>query len=224
MTATRVQQFDYQTGQPRPRWRGRLHAWSVAAWIPASVLLLLRASSGSAWIALSIYAASVLAVFAVSACYHRLTVTAESQRKMARVDHSMIFIQIAGTYTPVCVLALPRAWGISLLAVVWGLAAVGISMKVFGTRRLWYWANAMYGVVGCVAFVALPVVYRSLGPLAFVACLGGGVAYGVGAVIFYKRYGNKFPLTFGYHEYWHLFTVLGALAHYLMVWQIVGAA
>lgn len=221
---TAVRQFDFQTGVPRPAWRGRLHSWAVAFWIPASILLLLRATSGAAWVALSIYAVSVLAVFSVSAWYHRRSVTAESQRRMARVDHSMIFVQIAGTYTPVCLLALPTAWGISLLSVVWGLALVGMMMKVFGSRRIWVWANAMYGFVGCVAFVGFPVIYRSLGGLAFAACLGGGVAYGVGALIFYKRFGNKFPLTFGYHEYWHLFTIFGALAHYLMVWRITGLA
>jgi hemolysin III len=216
-------QFDYQSGKPRPLWRGRLHLWAVAAWVPASAVLLLRASSGPAWVALSIYAVSVFAVFSVSAWYHRRSVTAEAQRRMARVDHSMIFVQIAGTYTPVCLLALPKAWGISLLCVVWGLAAVGVVMKVFGSQRLWYWANAIYGLAGCVAFVGFPVVYRSLDLWAFIACLGGGVAYGIGALVFYKRFGNRFPLTFGYHEYWHLFTVFGALAHYAMVWQIAGA-
>ncbi len=220
---TAVHQFDFITGLPRPKWRGRLHAWALAVWLPASLVLLFRASSGSAWAALSIYSVSVIAVFAVSASYHRLTVTETSQRRMARLDHSMIFLQISGTYTPVCLLALPTAWGISLLSVVWGLAALGMAMKVFGSHKIWYAANAMYGIVGCAAFVALPVVYTSLGPWAFAACLGGGVAYGVGAVVFYKRFGNRFPLTFGYHEYWHAFTVLGALAHYAMVWQITGA-
>ncbi len=120
----------------RPSWRGRLHTLALVASVPGGVLLILRASHAAAIVAAAIYTASLLATFGTSAAYHRLARGERARRIMQRMDHSTIFVLIAGTYVPVCLLALPPAWGIPLLCVVATGAVAGFVMKQFGVSRV----------------------------------------------------------------------------------------
>ncbi|MEO8698167.1 MAG: hemolysin III family protein, partial [Acidimicrobiales bacterium] len=164
----------------RPRFRGHLHTWTAAAAIPAGILLIVAARSASARVAASIYAASVLALFGTSASYHRLAHSMRARQILRQLDHSMIFVLIAGTYTPICLLALPRSWGIPVLSVVWSGAVLGIVLKTAAFHRFPILRHALYPILGWTAVVALPVLYQRLSTTQFVFMIAGGLMYTIG--------------------------------------------
>jgi hemolysin III len=212
------------TGLPRPAWRGRIHTWAFWLTLPAAAALVVAVDRLGARIGVAIYGISLASVYGVSASYHRLARTERAQRLMRRLDHSMIFVLIAGTYTPVCLTALPRAWSVPLLWAVWGLAVVGIGSKVLGSDVVVRASSALYILIGWLALVALPVLTRSLPPLALVFLVLGGALYTVGAVLFFLRRPDPAPLVFGYHEIWHAFTVAAGASHFAMVVLVVRAS
>ncbi|MEM9561408.1 MAG: hemolysin III family protein [Actinomycetota bacterium] len=207
-------------GLPRPRWRGRLHLGSFVLSLPVLVALVLVADSVTAAVGLGIYGLSLAAVFGTSAAYHLLARTVRAQWIMRRLDHSMIFIKIAGTYTPVCLLALPARWGRPILVTIWAAAVLGVLVKLRAGPRLMRWSNALYVVLGWVAIAALPVIAASLSVGELALLVAGGVLYTIGAVLFSCRRPRLWPSVFGYHEVWHGFTVLAAVAHLGMVWSV----
>jgi hemolysin III len=205
-----------------PLMRGWLHTWMFFALIPAGVLLVAVADRTSARIAATIYVASLLALFGTSAAYHRLTTEGKRSRVvMQRLDHSMIYLLIAGTYVPMCVIVLPRAWGIPMLAVVVAAAVLGIVLKVTAFQRTRWLSYSLYPLMGWVAIIAAPVLVRELTPLQLVLIVAGGVAYTAGMPILLTRRPNPWPATFGYHELWHAFTVVAAALHFAAVSVIV---
>jgi hemolysin III len=209
------------TGLPRPAWRGRIHTWAFWLTLPAVAALVLAVDQLGARIGCAIYGASLASVYGVSAAYHRLARTERAQQVMRRLDHSMIFVLIAGTYTPVCLVALPHNWAWPLLGSVWLLAAVGIGGKVWGSDLVMRATNSLYLVIGWLAVLALPVLVRSLSPAALTLLVTGGALYTVGAVLFYLRRPDPAPAVFGYHEIWHAFTVVAGVAHFAMVALVV---
>jgi hemolysin III len=209
------------TGLPRPAWRGRIHTWAFWFTLPAVLGLFLAADRLGAQVGAAVFGASLAAVYGVSAAYHRLARTVRAQRLMRRLDHSMIFMLIAGTYTPVCLVALPRVWAVPMLWAVWGLALLGIASKVWGTDVVMRVSNGLYLVIGWLALFALPVLLRTISPAALTFLLLGGCLYTVGAIIFYLRRPDPNPAVFGYHEIWHAFTVLAGISHFAMVAIVV---
>ncbi len=205
------------TGLPRPRWRGRIHTWAFWLTIPAAIALVSVADPIGARIGVLIFGLSLAALYGSSAAYHRLARTERSQRIMQRLDHSMIFVLIAGTYTPVCLIALPRSWAIPMLSLVWGLTAFGILTKVLGTAWILRMSNSLYLVMGWLGVIAAPVLFRTVSPAVLVLMVLGGVLYTVGAVAFYLKRPDPNPTVFGYHEVWHSFTVLAGASHFGMV-------
>jgi hemolysin III len=204
-----------------PRLRGHLHTWTAALAIPAGVLLIVAAQSATARVTATIYATSVLALFGTSASYHRLARSNRSRQRLRRLDHSMIFVLIAGTYTPVCLLALPRAWGIPILSVVWAGALLGIVLKTAAFDRFVVLRHALYPILGWTAIVALPVLFQRLSLVQFAFLLAGGVIYTLGVPVLVRRRPDPWPATFGYHEIWHAFTVAGAGCHFVLVGLLV---
>jgi hemolysin III len=188
--------------------------------IPAGVALVLLAEGAAARIAVAIYVVSLAALFGTSAAYHRLAWGATAKRRLKRLDHSMIYVLIAGSYTPVCVLALPAAWGIPVLAAVWGGAALGVAFKVAGIKRLGGVANALYILLGWTALAALPALVTSISASELALMFAGGIAYTLGAVVFLQRRPDPRPNVFGYHEVWHACTIIGAVSHFAMVSQL----
>ncbi len=207
-------------GLPRPRWRGRLHLGSFVVSLPVVIALVLLADSMTAALGLAIYGLSLAALFGTSAAYHLLARTTRAQWIMRRLDHSMIFIKIAGTYTPVCLLALPPAWGRPILVAIWTSALAGVAVKLLAGPRLLRLSNALYIALGWVAIGALPIIAASLSRGELALLVAGGVLYTVGAVLFLCRRPRLWPAVFGYHEVWHGFTVLAAVAHLGMVWSV----
>jgi hemolysin III len=131
-------------------------------------------------------------------------------------------VLIAGTSTALCVVALPPAWGVPVLATVWGGASVGVLVKAAGSERLGGVANALYIILGWAAVVALPVVVASIPASGLGLMVTGGIAYTAGAVVFLRGRPGPQPNVFGFHEVWHACTVIGAVSHFAMVWLIAG--
>jgi hemolysin III len=204
-----------------PRWRGRLHSWAFVCSVPAGVALVLLAERATARIAVAIYVVSLAALFGTSTAYHRLARSSTAKRRLRRLDHSMIYVLIAGTYTPLCVLALPAVWGIPVLAAVWGAATTGVVVKAADIKGLVGVANALYIILGWAVIVALPVLVASIPTSGLTLMVTGGIAYTVGAVVFLRRRPDPRPNVFGFHEVWHACTVIGAASHFAMVWLIV---
>ena len=205
-----------------PTWRGLLHVGALALVIPASVVLVARAGDGPSRLAMGVYGASLVLAFGSSAAYHRLARTPRAQRVLQRLDHSSIFALIAGSYTPMCIIGLPRARGVPLVAALWAVALVGILLKVFGFHRfrtLGYW---LYAVASGVAALGLPHLRERLSGVQFSLVVLGGALYVAGVPVLRWGRPNPWPRTFGYHEVWHAFTVaagaaqLGAVALFVL--------
>ena len=205
----------------RPRWRGRLHAWAFFVAVPASVLLLLRADSAVARVSAAVYVVGVLALFGTSAAYHRLELDHRRREVLQKLDHSMIFVLIAGTYTPVCLLGLPRSWGIPMLALAWTIAVLGIVLRFTSFSRMRVLSYALYPLLGWTLMAAMPELARHVTGTQLALILAGGVIYTLGIPVLFVGRPNPWPKTFGYHEVWHAFTVVAAGCHFAAVGMLV---
>ncbi|MEY4400739.1 MAG: hypothetical protein RL072_604 [Actinomycetota bacterium] len=194
------------TGEFRSRWRGRIHALAMCAALPAGIALVVLAEGAAATTATSVYAASLVLLFGTSASYHMLARSRRAQLVMQRLDHSMVYVLIAGTYTPLCLVALPRVLGIVMLCVVWCVAAVGILLKSIWRARVF--ASVLYVALGWIVVFVLPWAYERIGLLALSLYAVGGTVFTVGAVMFYRRWPTLRPSQFGFHEVWHSLTVI----------------
>ena len=205
----------------RPLWRGWFHAVAFLAAIPAGVLLIVAADRASGRTSAAIYAATLLLVFGTSAAYHRLAQSPRARQIMRRLDHSMIYLLIAGSYVPICIVGLPGRWGIPLLAVVGGLALVGVTIKLAALRRVQWVGDALYPVMGWAAIAVTPALRDHLTPLQLGLVFAGGVAYTVGFPVLMLRRPDPWPRVFGYHEIWHGFTIVAAVLHFGSVATLV---
>jgi hemolysin III len=160
-------------------------------------------------------------VFGASAAYHRGDWSPSARRWMKRLDHSMIFVLIAGSYTPVAVLALRGPWQTLVLSLVWAGAVVGIAMKIASPDGLQITTATLYMALGWLALIALPQIVRGLTTPDVVLMVTGGVLYTLGAIVFASRRPDPRPAVFGYHEIWHAFMVVAAVCHFAMIALVV---
>ncbi|MBA2438093.1 MAG: hemolysin III family protein [Acidimicrobiia bacterium] len=205
----------------RPRMRGRLHQIVFFLSIPAGVVVVAAAGTTTARLGALVYACSLTAMFATSAAYHRLAQSVRARLWMRRADHAMIFVLIAGSYTPVCLLVLEGAWRAVALSVVWAGALVGVGFKLF-LLHVMRFGNALYLVLGWAVLALVPQLVErpvSLGLLA-----AGGVLYTSGTVVLTRRRPDPVPEVFGYHEVWHSLVVAAAACHYAMILLLVAAS
>jgi hemolysin III len=205
---------------PRPRARGWIHRISFLVAGPAAVVLLVLSPTWTARAAVAVYALTLITVFWVSSTYHRGSWSAEEFARWQRRDHAAIFLLIAGSYTPYCVLALEGAWRLSMLAAIWAVAAVGIVVKLFRVD-LHVLSGVMYLGLGWAAVVAFPQFVQALSPAALMLTIAGGLLYSLGALVLALRRPRLFPRTFGYHELWHAATAAAAACHYIAVLLIL---
>ncbi|RVW02868.1 PAQR family membrane homeostasis protein TrhA [Rhodococcus xishaensis] len=217
---------DLASGLPvKPRMRGWIHAWSLVVASIASVTLIALAftlESARAGIATAVYGATVCGLFAVSTTYHRIHWhTVEARTRMKRADHSMIFLFIAGSYTPFSLLALPPNTGAILLTVVWVGALAGVVLKMSWPHAPRWVGVPLYLLLGwAVVPVAGELVHQAgVAPLVLLAV--GGVFYSVGAVLYATKWPNPWPRTFGHHEFFHAATAIAALCHFIAVYLVV---
>jgi hemolysin III len=211
--------FQHAVGKWRPSWRGRIHGVAVAVTIPAGIVITLVTPSGLPRIAVLVYVLSLLALFSTSASYHLLTRSQRAQRTMRQLDHAMVYVLIAGTYTPVCLLALPRKIGVPFLIAIWLAAALGITLKI--TWRAHKTSGAMYLVIGWAALIILPWSYQMAGFTSLLLFALGGIVYTVGAILFYLQRPQLKPLVFGFHEVWHVFTVVAVALQFAGVGVLI---
>ena len=170
-------------------------------------------------VAFGIFGLSLIALYTASALYHLLPLSATGVARLRRVDHISIFVLIAGTYTPFCLLALDGAWRVGLLGLVWGLALCGILLKLFWMGAPRWLSVALYLGMGWVAVFAAPALFQAvpIGGMAWV--LAGALVYSAGALIYGLRRPNLIPGVFGFHELWHLFVIAGSACHF---WAVLG--
>jgi hemolysin III len=197
----------------KPLLRGVSHEIAAGVALAGWIVLALVASPGAARIAAHVYGASLFTLFAVSAAYHRPTWRPPARLLMRRLDHSAIFLLIAGTYTPFCLL-LPRPTGEPLLAVVWGGAAAGVLQSVLWVRAPKPLVAAVYVLLGWVVLPVLPALRAALGGGAIALLAGGGALYTLGALVYAARRPDPLPRIFGYHEIFHALVVAAAACHF----------
>ena len=208
-----------------PRLRGRLHQVAFFASIPAGIALVVAARSWPARAGVLVYALSLTAMFGTSAALHRLRWSPRARLRMDRLDRTMIYVLIAGSYTPVCLLALRPGWRVALLALVWTGAAVGIALVLRWNRRRGTGVVRMvlYLGLGWMSVLVLPELARTLGLGQLALAVLGGVLYTVGAVVLIRRRPDPSPRVFGYHEVWHACTVAAGACHYALIWLLATA-
>ena len=201
----------------KPRLRGVFHQWAFYASLVAGALLVALAPSGRAAAVGAVYGVALAGMFGASALYHRGAWTPSVRPWLRRLDHSMIFVLIAGTSTPVTVLGLEGVLPVVVLAVVWAGALVGVLLNLVwigAPRRL---VAGVYVVLGWVGIVLLPEVARHIGIAPALLFVAGGALYTAGAVIYMRRRPDPRPAVFGFHELFHVFVIAAALAHYVAI-------
>jgi hemolysin III len=202
----------------KPRLRGVLHQWAFYVALAAGTALVVVAPEGRATVAAAIYASSVVALFGVSALYHRIAwVSVAARRWMRRLDHSMIFFLIAGTYTPFALLALHGALATAILIAVWAGAAAGVVLNLVWTSAPRWLTALVYVVLGWVAIVTFPDLISAIGGFATTLVALGGVLYTVGALVYARKRPDPVPAVFGYHEVFHLLVIAAAALQYVAV-------
>jgi hemolysin III len=206
----------------KPLLRGVSHEIAAGVALTGWIVLALVAAPGRARVAANVYGASLFTLFLTSALYHRPTWRPRARLFMRRLDHSAIFLLIAGTYTPFCLL-LPPAAGRALLAVVWGGAAAGVIQSLLWVRAPKALSAIVYVLLGWVIIPVLPSLRATLGGGALALLAGGGAIYTAGAVIYAARRPDPFPRIFGYHEIFHALVIAAAACHYAVAASVVAA-
>ena len=194
---------------------------AIAAVIGQIVLIIVGWPGTARVVSVVIYGLSLVAMFSASAVYHLAKVKPGVEKVLRKLDHSAIFLLIAGTYTPFCLVAFTGFFRWGLLAIIWAIAISGILVKVLyiGAPR---WLNAgMYVVMGWLCIMAAPQMPAVLSQAAIFWLLAGGVIYTLGAVVYATKIFNFAPGKFGFHEVWHLFVIGGALAHFVAVYYCI---
>jgi len=180
-------------------------------------LLIVGWSTPAKIISLLVYGLSLIAMFSASATYHMVRAKDRVLLILRKIDHSAIFLLIAGTYTPFCINAFDGFWKWGMLIIIWSLAAIGIIVKVFYIKAP-RWLNAgIYVVMGWLCVGASGQMLATLPAWVFTWLLVGGVIYTLGAVVYSTKIFNFKPGVFGFHEVWHIFVMLAAAAHYVAV-------
>jgi hemolysin III len=213
-----VQSADHIANRPAtPRLRGVLHQAAFVVAVALAPFLIVGADGSRSRLAAGVFGGSVAACFGASALYHRVTWTPGVRLWMRRVDHAGVYLLIAGTYTPVCLLVLRGAWRPTVLAVIWaGAVAAMVSKFVWVAAPKWL-AAATGLALGWVAVVVLPQLVGRLHPAALTLLVIGGLAYTLGAVIYALRRPDPVPAVFGYHELFHALTIVGVACQYVAI-------
>jgi hemolysin III len=198
--------------------RGLFHQYAFLTSIAAGVTLVVLAEGARARLACAIYAAALVAMFGASAIYHRVPWRSLRARAWARrIDHSMIFIFIAGTYTPFALLAFSGLLPAIVLACVWGGAVVGVALNVSWIDAPKWVTAPVYLLVGWVGVIAAPQIFTELSIASAVLVVTGGVLYTLGALAYATNWPDPFPATFGFHEVFHVLVVAAAVSQFVAV-------
>ena len=209
----------------KPRFRGWIHVYSAGTAVFAGASLIAvswAVGSTRAGLATFAYTAATILMFTVSATYHRVHwKSATAQKWMKRADHSMIFVFIAGSYTPFALLALPPDDGHLVLCIVWGGAIAGILLKMCWPSAPRWVGVPLYLMLGWVAVGFTTTILHNAGVAAMVLLFVGGALYSIGGILYALKWPDPWPSTFGYHEFFHACTAVAAICHYIAMWFVV---
>jgi len=187
------------------------------------MLVVMSAITGTAWhvVGFSIYGAAMVLLYAASSFYHCLPLPPKGRRVLRKLDHTMIYIFIAGVYTPICLVPLRGAWGWSMFGALWGLCVAGIIFKnIWITAPRWLSAGS-YILMGWMAVVCVYPLAMSVPLGAMMWLLAGGVAYTLGGVIYALKWPGKNAPKFGFHEYFHVLVLIGSICHFVMMYAYI---
>jgi hemolysin III len=201
----------------KPRLRGVSHQYAFFAAMAAGAALVVLARGAQARVAVAVYALSLCAMFGASALYHRIDWSPRPRAWLRRLDHSMIYVLVAGTYTPFALLVLAPALGWTILAIVWAGALAGVALTLVWTDKPRWLTAALYVALGWVAVVVLPQLWDRAGVMAVALLATGGVLYTLGAVVYARRRPDPAPRVFGYHEVFHVLVIAAAAAQFAAV-------
>jgi hemolysin III len=168
-----------------------------------------------------IYGISLILMFTASGTYHMVIARDSIILNLRKLDHSAIYLLIAGTYTPICVYFFNGFWQYGMLILIWSLAIIGIVVKLFVINAP-RWINAgVYLIMGWLAIMGIQEILRTMPTAAIIWLVLGGLFYSVGAIIYITKFLDFFPGKFGFHEVWHIFVILGALSHYVVILKFI---
>lgn len=205
--------------------RPLLRGWSHAVWLwvalVAAITLVVHAPTVGSAVACAVYGIGIVSMLAISTLYHRVRWPEETKKRWLKLDHTGIFLCVAGTYTPVLAIGLHGAIGTIGLVIVWGATTVGLVVEWWPEQRHRAFAHTFYLVMGWVFVGALPFLWSRLGTGAMVGILLGGILYTTGAVVHALKRPDPVPHVFGYHEIFHAFVIAALTVHYLTIWVFI---
>jgi hemolysin III len=205
----------------KPLLRGWLHLVCFFLAIPAGVLVVALASSSRARLGAAVYAVGLIALFGVSGAYHRGPWTPTWRRRMQCLDHATIFVMIAGSYTPLCLLVLEGWVAVATLVTAWAGAIIGGFLAWSENGRGAALRSGLYIALGWFAVAATPQLVRHLSAVELVLIAVGGVLFTVGAIFLLTRWPDPFPRVFGYHEVWHTLVVAAVVCHLVAIGSVI---
>lgn len=206
-------------------WSAITHGAGAALALLGTVLLLMRTAltGGGPWklVSFSVYGLTMVCLYTASTLYHSVNTSVGGRIALRKYDHAAIYFLISGTYTPICLTALRGPWGWSLLGVIWALAIAGLVMSLVWINCPRSLTATVYIAMGWLALVAIWPLWRAVGAPGLFWLLLGGVLYTVGGVLYALKWPGRNNPRFGCHEVFHLFIVLGSVAHYLMMYRVI---
>lgn len=205
---------------PVSAWTHLIGALLSVAGLVALVVQSLQ--GGTAWnlVAGAVFGLSMILLYTASTVYHAVRATGRAALILRKLDHIMIFVLIAGTYTPFCLGPLRGPWGWSLFGAIWGLAVAGLVLKLFWIQAPRWLSTSLYVLMGWLVVVATYPLLQVAPVSALLWLLAGGLFYTVGAVLYATKWPRLWPPVFGFHELWHLFVMAGTASHFLAVYGL----
>lgn len=205
----------------KPLLRGYLHQEAFFVAVGACALLIAKSSDQKKLLASIIYSLGLLFMLGVSTIYHRVHWQPKPRSLMKRLDHSAIFVQIAGTFTPVCLFALTEKDGYFLLKIIWSFAIAGILLSILWVKAPKFITALLYVSMGWLALPYVSELSISLGTQKILLLILGGIVFTIGSVFYATKRPKIIPHIFGYHELFHLFTIVGVALHFIVIYQLI---
>ncbi len=193
------------------------HLLGVILAIIGTIILLQQSNHPMDRLGLAIFGGSLICLYSASTLYHALDVSAETNLILRKIDHAMIYVLIAGTYTPVCLIALTGAWGTALLIAIWIIAAAGIGLTLLWFDAPRWLTTSIYVLMGWMVVIATVPIQQTLGTTGLLWLIAGGILYTIGAVIYGAKRPNITFAMFGFHEIFHVFVLGGSFCHYILM-------
>ncbi len=192
-------------------------AAAVAAFLGVSLLILIARGDLLKQVSLIIYGTSLVSMFSASAAYHSFNTTTKGNLILKKLDHSAIYLLIAGSYTPICLNFFSGFWRLGFLGVIWAFAVIGITLKFAKINSPRWLSAGIYLLMGWLSILAVGEILSRMPPGAIAWLVVGGIFFTIGAAIYILKKPDPFPGVFGFHEIWHVFVILGAFSHFAVM-------